>query len=437
MACHYYDPSDSSNFTVAMPRLTFGRGSLAELGARTRILARDRGVTGVIRVALVTDPHLLPTSILRAALSSLRAAQCEVAIFSELCVEADDLSVADAARFLRDARPHVVVSVGGGSVIDTAKAAMVVARYETPVNEYFAPPMGAGKSVPGPLWPHIACPTTSGTGSECTPVSVLRLTALRCKFVFASAYMLPDVAIVDPACTDALPRTMAASTGFDALSHALECYTAKPYCDWEVSADPRLRPSTQGANPWSDLLAKEVLSLCGQYLIDAVEGEQQARDKMSWAATLAGIAFGHAGTHLPHAMSYGITHLMSDIETADYPQASPFIPHGISVAVSLPAIVRFTAPGAPMRHQRAAQLLGATLDSTDPNASGALLSARLIELMAKTGLPNGLLALGFDASDLPALTESSMRQGRAIGNAPRLASSQDMQEMYRQALQHW
>jgi len=324
-------------------------------------------------------------------------------------------------------------------VIDTAKAALLVAAHGGNIREYFAPPVGAGKSIPGPVAPHIACATTSGTGSECTSISVIRVNELDTKFVVANPQLLPDVAIVDPQCCDSLPANVVASTGFDLLSHALECYTAKAYTRHLEVADPNTRQFIQGANPFSDLSAKEALDIVGKYLQRGVSDntDREARDNLMWGATLAGIAFGNSGTHLPHAMSYGVTHLMKDVTSQDYRVASPFVPHGISVIVCAPSVFRYTAAAQPERHLEGAAMLGADSKGATPDEAGEVLSKRLIEMMRDADIPNGLSGIGFAADDVAALAESSSRQARAIANAPRESNLVDIENMYAGAISYW
>ena len=434
MACQYFTPCDhgAESFTVMMPKLTFGRGCLAELGER----AKARHLT---RVALYTDPYLNQGPYVATAIESLKSSGIEVEVFSEIRIEPDDTSVVKAARFLSEGQFDGVVSVGGGSSIDIAKAAMVYACYPADVSDYFAPPVGVGRPVPGPLLPHIACPTTSGTGSECTSVSVIRISALNTKFVLGSPFLLPSEALVDPACTDTLSANAIASTGFDLLCHAIECYTARAYTRWDKIQDPNARTLLQGANPWSDMSARKALEIVGVYLDRGVNdaSDSEARDNLMWGATLAGMAFGNSGTHLPHAMSYGVTHLMRDITTQGYPVASPFIPHGISVVVNAPAIFQYLAEGAPERHLEAAGFLSAdTVDAT-PEDAGEIVSKRIIQMMQQTGVPNGLSGVGFGESDVKALAESSIRQTRAINNAPKVANQSDMESIYRTAVNYW
>ncbi len=415
-----------------MPKLTFGRGCLSELGER----ARGRGFS---RVALFTDPHLRDGPYVDTALSGLRKAGIDVAVFSDIRIEPDDRTIIAAAEFLRGGSFDGVVSVGGGSTMDTAKAGMVYALYPAEFTEYFGHPVGPGRPVPGPLLPHIACPTTSGTGSECTSVSVIRLGDLNTKFVLGSLHLLPVEALVDPACTDTLPANVIASTGYDLMCHAIECYTAKAYTRWDPVADPNGRTLLQGANPWSDMAARRALEIVDAYLVRGVSDatDSEARDHLMWGATLAGMAFGNSGTHLPHAMSYGVTHLMDNVTTEGYRVTSPFIPHGISVVINAPAIFRFLAGGAPGRHLEAASYLGAETGGAGTDDAGEIVADRMIRLMRDTHAPNGLSGVGFGPDDIGNLAASSIRQTRAINNAPRVADLQDMENIYSDSISYW
>jgi alcohol dehydrogenase class IV len=434
MGCQYFEPTTdgAQSFTVAMPKLTFGRGTLTEVGARAEALR-------IKKVALFTDAFLESGPLVATVLDSLKRASISAEIYSDVRIEPDDDTVMQAAKFLRESGADGVVSVGGGSVIDTAKAALLIAAHGGDIGEYFAPPVGEGKAIPGPVLPHIACSTTSGTGSECTSISVIRVNELDTKFVIANPHLLPDVAIVDPQCCDSLPGNVVASTGFDLLSHALECYTARAYTGHAPVADPNARQLIQGANPFSDLSAREALTIVGKYLQRGVDDstDSEARDQLMWGATLAGIAFGNSGTHLPHAMSYGVTHLMKDITSRDYPVASPFVPHGISVIVCAPSIFRYTAEAQPQRHLEGAAFLGADSVGATPDDAGEVLSKRIIELMRATDIPNGLSGVGFGTDDVKRLAESSSRQKRAIANAPRESNLVDIENMYAGAVSYW
>jgi len=434
MGCQYFAPCEhgAETFTIAIPKVTFGRGCLAEAGARARGL-------GMSRVALFTDRILRQGPYVASVLDSLRAAGLDTAVFDEITIEADDASVERGAAFIAQGSFDGIVSVGGGSVMDTAKASMLYGLY--PVDDfldYFAPPLGAGKPITGKMLPHIACPTTSGTGSECTSISVLRINHLQTKFVLANPTLMAEEALIDPACCASLPAMVVASTGFDLLCHALECYTAKAYTRWAKVENPGKRTLIQGANPWSDLGARKALEIAGEYLVRGVNdaADLEARDQLMWGASLAGMAFGNSGTHLGHALSYGVTHLMQDITTDGYAVQAPFVPHGISVAVSAPAIFRYTAEAAPERHFEAAGYLQSDLRDAAPEDSGEALATRLIALMRKTGVPNGLSGVGFGPEDVPALAASTSRQVRAIANSPRETNLVDIENIYAAAISY-
>ena len=234
--------------------------------------------------------------------------------------------------------------------MDTCKAANLLSTYPAELLTYVNAPIGAAQPVPGPLKPHIACPTTCGTGSECTGIAIFDLLSMQAKTGIVSHRLRPTLALIDPACTLTLPANVVAASGFDVLSHALESYTARPYSRRPAPADATLRPLSQGANPWRDIGCRETLRLCGAYLERAVAdaSDTEARGQLSWAAALAGIAFGNAGCHAPHGMSYSVSGLVRGFCPAGYPPDAPLVPHGMSVIVNAPAAFRFTAPACPV-----------------------------------------------------------------------------------------
>ncbi len=434
MGCQYFAPTDdgAQSMTVAMPKLSFGRGTLAEVGSQAIVL-------GLKNIALFTDQQLNGGMLTEIVTASLTAAGVQYVIYDDVRIEPCGDSVMLAGKFLQQGNFDGVVSLGGGSVIDTAKGALLLQAQGGDINHYFAPPIGEGKTLDVPVLPHIACPTTSGTGSECTSISVIRVNALDCKFVIASPALLPNIAIVDPSCCDSLPSNVVASTGFDLCCHALECYTARAYTQHAHVPKPSSRQYIQGANPFSDLAAREALSITGKYLVRGVNDSSdfEARDQLMWGATLAGIAFGNSGTHLPHAMSYGVTHLRSNITTEGYNVKTPFIPHGISVVVNAPSIFKYTAVATPERHLEAAGFINADSVGAGLEDAGEVLSKRLLELMRGTHMPNGLSELGFSLDQVSELAASSFRQTRAIANTPRESNLQDMEMIYTAAMSYW
>ncbi len=441
--CHYDAPEAGCDgaFTVDASRITFGRGCLAEAGDRARAL-------GMRRVALFTDAWLRKLPCFDTLHRSLRAAGLDVAVFDEVRVEPTDGSFLAAARFAAETRPDGYVSLGGGSVIDTCKAANLYATHPADLLDYVNAPVGQGRAVPGPLAPHIACPTTSGTGSEVTGIAVFDYLALGAKTGIASPALRPSEALIDPDCTDTLPGEVVAASGFDVLSHALESYTARPYTRRPAPARPGARPMSQGANPWSDLGCAESLRLLGQYLQRAIDDatDREAREQVMWAATLAGIAFGNAGVHAPHAMSYAVAGLVRDFRPAGYPQDEPMVPHGMSVIVNAPSVFRHTAASNPERHLAAAAWLGADTAGAAPGEApgagdagdaGEVLAGRLVEMMRAARMPNGIGGVGYTEDDLDALAGGAHVQQRLLQNAPREMSKPVLAELFRNAIRYW
>ena len=433
--CHnYYLTTEGreSVFSVDVASISFGHGVLKEAGEHARAL-------GMTRVALFTDKTLRGLSCVTEVRDALEKAGMDVVIYDEVKVEPTDQSFLTAARFASEGRFDGYVSVGGGSVIDTCKAANLYATYPAEFLDYVNAPIGAGKPVPGALKPHIACPTTCGTGSECTGISIFDLLSMQVKTGIASKHLKPSLALIDPSSTYSLPKNVVAASGFDVLSHALESYTAKPYTKRAAPGKPALRPMSQGANPWSDLGCEAALKLLGQYLERAVNdaADHEARDQMMYAATLAGIAFGNSGVHVPHGMAYSVAGLVHDFRPEGYPQHEPMVPHGMSVIVNAPAVFRFTACACPERHIHGAACLGADVRDAAPEDAGEITAKQLIKMMRATGIPNGVGGVGYDESDVAALTKGAWAQQRLMTNAPRDISEADVAELYRGAMRYW
>ena len=424
-----------SAFTVDTSRITFGRGCLAELGEKASAL-------GMRRVALFSDAAVSGLAVFAKAHDSLVAAGLDVVTYADVHVEPTNESFGAAARFAHEVRPDGYVSLGGGSVIDTCKAANLYGSYPADLLTYVNAPIGEGAPVPGPLRPHIACPTTAGTGSEVTGIAIFDLLSLSVKTGIASHALRPTEALIDPDCTASLPSEVVAAAGLDVLSHALESYTARPYVHRPAPAHPGLRPMSQGANPWSDLGCSEALRLLGRYLEPAVHDASgseasEAREQMMWAATLAGIAFGNAGVHAPHGMAYAVAGLVRDFRPSGYPAHAPLVPHGMSVIVNAPAVFRFTAAASPERHIEAARLLGADTRDADPDDACEVLATEIIRIMRAVGMPNGLSGVGYTEEDVPALTEGAYPQQRLLQNAPREMSKAILADLFRQAMRYW
>ncbi|MEA2688469.1 MAG: hydroxyacid-oxoacid transhydrogenase [Candidatus Eremiobacteraeota bacterium] len=416
---------------VEAPRVKFGRGAIAEVGP-------EAAAMGLRRIALFTDGRLARLEFVERARRSLRDAGVDFAEFDRVRIEPTDGSFRDAAAFALDARVDGYVSVGGGSVIDTAKAANLYATHPARFERYVNAPLGEGAPVPGPLAPHIACPTTSGTGSECTGIAIFDFEAHAVKTGISSRRLRPVLGIVDPDATRTLPGMVVASSGFDVLAHALESFTAKPYTQRARPATPLARPLSQGSNPYSDLACAEALRLLGDNLERAVHDahDDDAREAVMYAATLAGIGFGNAGVHVPHGMAYAVAGLVHGYVPPEYDADHAMVPHGMSVIVSAPSVARFTASAAPEKHRRVAMLLGAERTKHDDEIGDAL-AAALARLMRATAMPNGLRALGYTHADIPALVGGAYAQQRLLANAPRRVGEEELAALFAGAMTVW
>src|SRR5450830_1269234 len=427
--CHQYFANTSEGddaFVIDASRMVFGAGCLKEAGAH----AKAQGMT---RVAVFTDRRLRKLPFFETVTRSLAASGIDFAVYDEVAVEPTDLSFKNATRFAVEGKFDGFVSVGGGSVMDTCKAANLYSTWPAEFLAYVNAPVGAARPVPGPVKPHIACPTTSGTGSEATGIAIFDLLAMKAKTGIQSRMLKPTLGLVDPDVTRSLPATVVAASGFDAMSHALESLTAISYARRARPAGPALRPPSQGANPWSDAIATEALKSVGKFLVRAVRdaADTEARTEMMYAATLGGIAFANAGCHLPHGMSYAVSGLVKDNTHFDgYPADEPMVPHGMSVVLNAPSVYRFTACACPDRHLHGAECLGADVRGATPDDAGEIVAKRLIELMQATGIPNGLGAIGFGAADIDPLTDGAFPQKRVINNAPRPVTRDDLAQLF-------
>ncbi|MCG8423240.1 MAG: iron-containing alcohol dehydrogenase [Proteobacteria bacterium] len=430
----YYrtEPERETVFVVDPRPFKFGVGAIREIGVEATTL-------GIARVAVFTDPRVGELAATASALDSLLSAGIDTVVYDRVAVEPTDQSFVSAAEFMRDGSFDGIVSIGGGSVIDTAKAAALYASYPADFLSYVNPPIGEGKSVPGPLLPHIACPTTAGTGSEATGVAVFDLMSRRLKTGISSGYLKPALSIIDPEFTFSLPPLVTAATGFDVLTHAIESFTAIAYTRRPTPADPRQRPPYQGANPYSDLGSVEAIRLGGRYLLRAVQSgdDHEARIAMMYAATLAGVSFGNAGVHIPHAMSYSVAGAIRDYSPAGWPADHPLCPHGISVVVNAPAAFRFTASAAPKRHLAAARALGADTEGVALEEAGNALADKLVDMMRAAGIPNGLSALGYRPDDLTTLATGAHQQQRLLRQSPRPIDQEQLHKLYRDAMKYW
>lgn len=416
-------------FEMATSGIRFGPGCTREIGM-------DLAEIGARRVMVVTDPGLRSLSPVVTVLESLDEQKIPWSLFDGVRIEPTDQSFQAAIDFAKAGEFDAFVAVGGGSTIDTAKAANLYTTYPAEFLDYVNPPIGKGKPVPGALKPLIAVPTTAGTGSETTGVAIFDYVKMHAKTGIAHRRLKPTLGILDSDNTRTLPPQVAAATGLDVLSHALESYTAMPFCQRPYPERPVLRPAYQGSNPISDVWSLEALRLVARYLARAVEDpdDHDARSWMLLAASYAGVGFGNAGVHLPHGMSYPVSGFVRDYHPDGYPRDRSLIPHGVSVILNAPAVFRFTGPSSPERHLRAAEILGADISRAKPGDAGKILSDRIVAMMERLKVPNGLRAVGYSVSDIPELVRGTLPQHRVTKISPRPASEEDLARLFEDAM---
>lgn len=417
---------------LATSNIRFGTGVTSELGA-------DLVDRGIEHVMLLTDPFLLHLHPVQTALASLDDAGVRSTVYRNVEVEPTDRSFRDAIRAADEVAPDAFVAVGGGSTIDTAKAANLYSTYPADFLDYVNPPIGKGVPVPGVLKPLFAIPTTAGTGSETTGVAIFDLVDMHAKTGIADRGLKPTLGLLDPDNTRSLPPAVAASTGLDVLSHAIESYTAMDFRKRPAPARPKYRPAYQGANPISDLWALQALRMVRTYLPRAVENpaDDEARGMMLLAASYAGIGFGNAGVHLPHGMSYPVSGMVKQFRMPGYPTDHPMVPHGVSVILNAPAVFRFTAQADPRRHLEAAAALGADIQGVPLEEAGLALADTITGFMKRLDAPNGLDAVGYTEADIPKLVEGTLPQHRVTKLSPRAFTEKELGTMFEDAMNAW
>jgi hydroxyacid-oxoacid transhydrogenase len=420
-------------FEMAASSIRFGAGVTREIGS-------DLEEIGAARVLVLTDPMVRTLPAAAAVLESLERSRIAFDVFDRVRVEPTDRSFGDAIAAARAQPYDAFVAVGGGSTIDTAKAANLYSTYP-PADflDYVNPPIGKGVPVPGPLRPLLAVPTTAGTGSETTGVAIFDLEDLHAKTGIASRRLKPVLGYLDPENTRTVPREVAASAGLDILSHAIESYTALPFSERPRPERPALRPAYQGSNPISDVWAMQALRMVAQYLVRAVDDptDDEARANMLLAASYAGVGFGNAGVHLPHGMSYPVSGQVRGYRAPGYAADHPLVPHGVSVILNAPAVFRFTARANPRRHLEAAAALGATIVGSQPDDAGKILADRITWYMQRLRVPNGLRAVGYSSADVPALVAGTVPQHRVTKLSPRAVTPEDLAALFEDAMVAW
>jgi hydroxyacid-oxoacid transhydrogenase len=417
-------------FTYGAPQLKFGNGASDEIGY-------DLAQHGVRRALVVTDPGVAAIGHPQRLAEQMGRFGIEAAVFDRVHVEPTDESMRLAVEYGRGTGPwDAFVAVGGGSSIDTAKAINLLTTNDGDLMEYVNAPVGAGRAPEQPLKPLVAVPTTTGTGAESTTVCILDVLALKVKTGISHARLRPTLAVVDPDLTFSQPTGVTASAGMDILCHALESYTARPYTSYERKT-PDQRVPYCGSNPISDLWAEQAMTLLARSFRTAVRdgSDRQARHDMALAATVAGMGFGNAGVHIPHANGYPIAGRVKDFRPKDYAVDEPMVPHGMSVSLTAPEAFRFTFDASPERHLRAAQLLEP--DADRPRDDVDLLPGVLTRLMNDIDIPNGIGAVGYDESEVDDLVEGSLKQQRLLTTSPRPVGADALAGIFRRSVELW
>ena len=417
-------------FTYGAPQLKFGAGASDEI-------AHDLGAYDVRRVLVVTDPGVAATGHPQRILEQVRAAGIDARLFDAVHVEPTDVSLREAVDFARDGGPwDAFVAVGGGSAIDTAKAVNLLCSNAGELLDYVNAPVGKGRDPESSLSPLVAVPTTTGTGSESTTVCVLDVLEQHVKSGISHPRLRPALAVVDPLLTMSQPAGVTAACGMDILCHALESWTARPFDSYERKR-PEQRVPYCGANPVGDMWSEKAMGLLATSFRTAVHhgDDEEARGQMALAATFAGMGFGNAGVHIPHANAYPIAGRVKDFRPAGYPQDEPMVPHGMAVSLTAPEAFRFTFEASPERHVRAAQLLDPRAER--PSRDSDLLPQVLADLMRDIEIPNGIGAVGYDEGDVDTLVEGTLKQQRLLAIAPREADADDLAGILHRSLELW
>ncbi len=417
---------------VSSSNIKYGFGATKEIGFDMKDLRATK-------VMVVTDRGLAEKEAVKVVIKALEDEGIETVLYRDTRIEPTDISMLEAIDFATSGKFDGFVAIGGGSSMDTAKTANLYSTYPADLLTYVNAPIGKGTPVPGPVKPLICVPTTAGTGSETTGVAIFDIIQMHAKTGIAHPGLRPVLGIVDPNNTRTLPPMVAACSGFDILVHAVESYTALPFNQRPAPDHPRLRPAYQGSNPISDVWAKKAIEMASKNIIRVVQNsaDDEARGQMMIAATMAGIGFGSAGVHLPHGMSYPVSGMARDYIPEGYPTDYPIIPHGMSVVLNAPAVFRFTAQADPERHLEAARLMGMDVSKAKKKDAGEILASAFINLMKKTGMPNGLSAVGYTSKDVDKMVEGTLPQRRVLNIAPRPVTADDLKALFLESMTCW
>lgn len=404
-----FEPESVWEFSVS-DRVKFGPNAVTEIDG-------DLRRAGAEEILLFTDRGVKEAGVIDEVTASLDGFDYHVYDRVEPDPDADTFE--DAVKVTREIDPDLLVGVGGGSVIDVTKTTSILAEHGGDLLEYVAPPTGEGRQIPGDGIPTIAVPTTAGTGSETSPVSVISLPDRDMKVGISSPHQHPDLALVDPLLTVSLPPKPTAASGMDALCHAVEAFTTRRYDANERPDRPEERPDYGGRTPLTDLFARKAITLIGGSLRQAVNTgtDVQARCDMALGSLLAGVAFTNAGLGATHAMAMTIG--------AEYDT-----PHGETIAALLPEVMRYNAPAASDRYREIADLLGESTSDGSTEAESRLAADAVERLATDVGMTHDLSAFGVDG-DVSDLASKTMQLQRLLAGNPRRVEQSDIEAMYR------
>ncbi|GAA1917154.1 hydroxyacid-oxoacid transhydrogenase [Streptomyces sodiiphilus] len=417
-------------FTYGAPALKFGPGSSGEIGF-------DLAQHGARRALVITDAGVAATGAPQRIADQMSGFGIEAQVYDGVHIEPTDISLDQAVEHARATGPwDAFVAVGGGSSIDTAKAVNLLSTNPGELMDYINAPVGRARVPAEPLKPLVAVPTTTGTGSESTTICVLDVLSLKVKTGISHTRLRPALAVIDPDLTATQPSGVTAASGMDILCHALESYTARPYDAYDRKR-PEQRVPYCGANPISDVWSERAMHLLAGAFRTAVRhgDDARARSDMALAATFAGLGFGNAGVHIPHANAYPIAGRVKDFRPSGYPRDEAMVPHGMAVSLTAPEAFRFTFSAQPERHLRAAEILAAGADLPDDPAER--LPAAIQRLMRDIGIPNGIGGVGYGHSDIPDLVDGAMKQQRLLATAPREVTEDDIAGILERSLALW
>ncbi|MHA2271539.1 MAG: hydroxyacid-oxoacid transhydrogenase, partial [Candidatus Hodarchaeales archaeon] len=399
--------------------LKFGLGAVREVGYALKELGGSRPL-------LVTDRGVAQAGLSNQVREFLEKLDLHVEVWDGAEPEPSAKSIATGIEWAENQGFDSFISVGGGSAIDTAKVINLIASHGGTMWDYIAPPTGKGKSIPAPLKPHIAVPTTAGTGSETSPVSVISLPEKMIKVGISHAYCRPNLAMVDPLLHVSMPPKVTVDSGMDALAHAIESFVTRRFDRKPKPKTPLERPVYGGGTPVTDIFAEKAIELIGQYLRRAVYNgkDLEARSGMALAATLAGIAFTNAGVTAVHAMAYPVG---GQFHSA----------HGETNAALLPAVMEFLLPAAPEKFASIAKALGENIAGVSLAEGAAKSVTALLELMQDIDAPNGLAAFEVKEENIPRMAEATLQLQRLLVGNPRPVTKEDLETLYQRALKYW